>query len=408
MNINHNVLIIGAGPIGCATACLIKALNPRHVVNLIDRKPIPTNHLGIDIDSDSIAKVEELIKDFLNTKSEPHQLLHLKDLLLIFKQWKGSLIRTSKIVEILNAKALQMGISVWRDRTCTITEDNFDAFFEPSTRELNPSQKKLKKMFQEADILIGADGANSVVRNKVIGKLLLDEKVMQHVIEFKCQIKRNPPIPKNSVIPHQTTRPEIKNDNPQKNKKDKSVALHIFVDQTVYDRFKKIDSSGHIKGISGNPWSLMEIQHLAKTDPIVNDIYERKIRPYLDNNKQRNGGCFNEALTVLEHKTGRSQTSVKRYKGKLVMLIGDAYSKMVKRGCNKGLKEAALCAHTLHQYFTTPPSNAEIPPEFVSYDQKITKIYQDERWWAEYNNSWLSAALLTLNFAVSKIRLGGS
>jgi 2-polyprenyl-6-methoxyphenol hydroxylase-like FAD-dependent oxidoreductase len=404
MSINNNIVIVGAGPIGITTACTLKALNKELNICVVDKRPEPGRSHGLRVQSDSVAKINELLTNALLQKDSNVDVNNVNKLKGIFNQWirGNNFPRTSEIENTLGNAAKEMGIEVIRDKDCEISqkaEITYEDLLKPEEpANLTSKQNTLRNIFQKASVIIGADGAHSEVRKQIFGEKLVDQKTLQYIIELKYQTegKAQPRgVFTGLMHAYKCGHVDFENMAKQKMSEKKPATLHVFVDQETYNDLRPI-IDGKQKGVFGNSWSLKEIKELAKTNPRVKDVYH-DIMHNLKDAKRKEGKCSEEQISTLEIGVYRSEESVKIHHGKHILLIGDANSGMVlERGFNKGLKEVALCAKAVADFFKRPvQSNAsvqKVPKEFKCYQKETRKIFSNEKWWAEFKNYWIVMA----------------
>lgn len=362
---NYDVVIVGAGPIGITTACTIKAKNPEIAVCVIDKRPKPTRNHGLSIKSDSVDAIQRVLQERI---VDPNAVANLG---AIFQGWSNNFIRTVKIEEDLRQEAEKMKVTVLRGKEYEVTPAHFEG--------------ELDKIFQSARIIIGADGAHSVVRKAVMHDRLVDEETLRHLIELKYQTEgqakpRSMFEASSAAVQH--GRLDFESMSKTQRAELKPVTLHIFVNEPTFDAMRVEDTQGNLKGVPGNTWTLSELN--SKKDHNVYSVY-RQLMSHVENVKERGGGCYDEQISTLIMNIYRSEEAVKEHKGKIVMLVGDAESGIVlEGGFNKGLKGAAACAEHVINYLNT--SN---PAVLLSYQEKMVEIFNEAKNWAKFKNTAL-------------------
>jgi 2-polyprenyl-6-methoxyphenol hydroxylase-like FAD-dependent oxidoreductase len=165
---NYDVIVVGAGPIGITTACTLKAVQNRLNICVIDKRPEPVRTHGLRINGDSVDKIQELLKSTVNSDSffTNHEKLH--ELGKIFESWRDNFIRTSQIENDLASVASYLGITVLRHADCAVTEENLAYLCSAEGEAPNDAAIKLQHIFENASVIIGADGAHSVIRKVVM------------------------------------------------------------------------------------------------------------------------------------------------------------------------------------------------------------------------------------------------
>jgi len=422
MSSNFDVVIVGAGPVGITTATTLKALNKDLLICVLDKRELPSRNHGLNIQSDSVNKIIEVMdKAVKDSPSTNHSLMG--SLKSMFVTWKNNFIRTKTIEEDLGQKAREMGITLLRGKDYELTDDRLAKVMKspeeiqeildhqteeglPEAERISPQDVALMRIFQHAKVVMGCDSAHSIVREKIMGLGLTEDKTMQHVIELKYQTNgatrvRN--LRENLEDSCYHGHLDIETMNRQRLEDDKPVTLHVFVDEETFKRFRPtID--GKLKGVFGNSWTMQEIAKFAETDEKIRDIYHI----FCDSLKKvckREGTPHDEQITSLPIRIYRSEKSVKLVSGRAVILAGDANSGLIlARGFNKGLMEAALSAQAVHTFFAKGRTTMqEMPEEFTSYQEQSRKMFENEKWWIEYKSSLISAVRLVLQLVAKKI-----
>jgi hypothetical protein len=241
-----------------------------------------------------------------------------------------------------------------------------------------------------------------------MGDRLVDQKTMQYVIELKYQTDgeakpRNLPV--QSFESSISGYIDFESLNRRKTDEDKPVTLHIFVNKETYDSLRIVDEQGRLKGVFGNSWTLEEIKEMGKNNPIIDRI-SKTFEYHIKGLRNRAGTCKEEKISTLDLTVYRAEESVKNYKGKQVLLVGDANSGLIlQRGLNKGIMEAGLCAEAISSVMRRNPEIEElkVPKEFTDYQKKTRIIYSKEKRFAEFKNLWISIAQKIVSFIANNI-----
>lgn len=418
LNTNYNVVVIGSGPVGIALACTLQALNRKARICVIDKRADTTRNHGLHIDSDSVAKLNEIFTKNLLTEDPLVDKPAVAQLKELFKGWRGDVVRTNTIETTLEETAKRLAIDVFRGKEYAITENSFDALFAANgaNDSLSPHQQNLRGILQGAKVVIGADGSHSVIRKKIMGNELVGEEVLQHLIELKFQTDGD--IPKRdifakSVQSAKCASVDFETIGRKRKRSDlKPVTLHVVVDSQTFASLRKQDGNDTVlKGDFEHPWNLEELKELAKTNDKIKHVFER-FSLYLADIRKRGGRCENAKITGIPMRVYRSKETVKKYNNTIVALAGDANSGTIfARGFNKGLQEAALCADAVGNYLKRIESKDEaigdvLPAELQNYQSQAQKLFETEVQSAKLKNFAITSVQFSLSNLITPIFQG--
>ncbi len=397
---HYDVVFIGTGPVALTTATILKTINKDIRICLLDKRPDPTRNHGLKIRENSVANISALFTEMLQFENKLLDREGITNLCKVFITWKDAFIRTSVIEDTLLVEARNLGIDIKRGKIFDITDAKMEHMLDQDDLSDSAEIRLLKDICKNASVIIGSDGAHSNVRSKVMGNKLLDQQTLQHLIELKYQTDGNAKprsykeATKESLICGHI---DVESMNNKPSDEKKPVTLHIFTDKQTYDALREQDENGNTKGIFANPYNLSEIKLKAQNDSKILKVYQIFIQ-HLKSIQDRGGTFYDEKISTLDMTIYRSEKSVELYKGKFVLLVGDANAGMVlEAGFNKGLQEAVLCAKAVNEFFCKKQGNfTVIPQEFVDYDKKTTEIFEAEKAFALRKNIGLNLGITTV------------
>ncbi|MCE5295044.1 MAG: FAD-dependent oxidoreductase [Chlamydiales bacterium] len=371
MTVKNDVVIIGAGPIGITTACVLKAKHPHLNITVLDRRKDPTRKHGLSINSDTISKI-------ISKVSDPE----LKE---IFKSW-GNFARTNAIEESMTAYAKKHGITVCRGEEYGLNKGDLNKILK-TTRftRLSEKQKKLEPILKAASVIFAVDGAKSVVREELkIG--ITGEKTYQYMVEMKYQAAGNA-LPRGlkymSKESVKTGHVAFEAVNRHPTADPKPATYFTFVEKDTFDKLRVTDTEGKVKGVYGNTWNLKDLEALGKTDDKIKKLHTALTR-YLSASTEP---VKNVEIATVELKIYQNTQSVKSLDGKPVVFIGDARSGLIlQQGFNKGLKEVALVSDAFDKFLQNDPT------AFIKYEEASQKLFEQERNTIEWKNRGIKLA----------------
>jgi flavin-dependent dehydrogenase len=354
MQTHFDVVIVGAGPVGMATACTLKAIHASLQICVLDKRSASKRSHGLSIQADAIEKISQVL-------DQSKECDRLKE---IYASWKSRFIRTNEIEISLQEEAKRMGISVLRGSDYEINDGDLKKVLENPSDQLE--KQKLQSIFKNARVVIAADGSHSIMR-KELGITLAEDETLKYLVELKYQTKgmTEPRGYKEaSYVSSKTGLVGAEIMNRQIDEDKKPATYLLFIDKPTYESLREKDAQGNLKGVYGNSWTLQELSEKNKK---VYDSFQTYIRSVT----ARGGICEDAKVSTLEMRIYRSHESVKNVAGKQFLLVGDANSGLVlQRGFNKGLKEAAFCAKAVSTFFNDF-SNSERLNEYQNEAQSL-------------------------------------
>lgn len=320
------------------------------------------------------------------TQSQHVDRQGIQELNKIFSAWKSDNVRTSKIESDLRAIAKKINITVLYGKEYEVTQDNFEWLCEQQPAD---DASQLHSIFSAAKVIIGADGAHSVVREVAMQGLFSYDNESGHIAELKYQSSGSMQPRSFSASAKDIFSSGALNFETVSKKHTetlKAVAFRQFIDQETFNSIRVADATtGIIKGVYGNSWTFQELSLEADNNAKVKTLYDH-LMTYVSELPERDGDCQNEKITAIPLRIYRSDKAAIQFKDKFVLLVGDAESGIIlERGFNKGLKGAALCAQAVSKFFQADslPSDGALPAPFVSYEAQTQKIFNFEKSWAE-------------------------
>ncbi len=447
----YDIAIVGAGPAGMATACLVGALNRNLKIVVLDKRPNTTRDHSLLIANDSIDAMSRVLSEGLMRPAACVNIEAANALLAQFKKWRGRPIKTSVVETTLAGFAKnQLNIGVHRESQfnikaqATLEEDQKKAKARAQgaagtegTRAEAEEEQKMRKAvsFDEfleeqtkgAQIIIGADGSKSEVR-KAIGAKQIEELTLSYLLELKCKVSSKEFLGRRKI---ESSKQSVKAEGfdfetlskPRSGEECNVVALHKFIDKNTYQSL--IDGTS---GTPERPWTMKELEKRANGDKRVKKMYDH-LDNYLDGRSH-----WQDKVAAFPMKIYRSDCVARVYKERIVLLVGDASSGMIlQRGVNKANKEAALCARAVLGFFAREGiSEAEVkesqavvaldttserdmkvrmedpitlPPEFVQYQRQSKALFESERRWARAKSFGLKAGEFLLKLALLPFKI---
>ncbi|MCH9625838.1 MAG: hypothetical protein S4CHLAM123_10200 [Chlamydiales bacterium] len=389
-NHNYDVVVVGAGPAGMATAGALKVLNKNLRICVLDKRAETRRHYGLKLAKDSMNDLINILK----SGSCPEDS---KELTQLLERWKSKTLKVSVIEDELTKKAEDLGVRVIRNEEYTphITPENLGNLLggELAAKNEGLIQKELREIFSEAKVIVGADGRHSAVRKAAMGLdecVLVDRQEMSYVLEIKCEVpvgvERVHGRKINSLEDTLCEGVRFVTRGRGNEEATQPLSVHYFVGKKTFEAFKEANDA--------QPWDLETLELHAQTDPIVQSQLA-KIKHSIEKVTQDNGEVTNVRIKRLPISVYRSREAVKLYKERIVTLVGDAHKGAVlQRGVNLAFKEAGMLAKAIDQYFLIPPVDApaEIPTEFKVYQAAVQKLFKRETFWARIKTGALNAA----------------
>lgn len=377
MSINtDSVVVVGSGPVGLATACMLKCMNKDVKITVFDKRTEATRKHGLYINWDTTAVVSSVLTAG-KLSYEDVFATRLRSLRAQFMKWTNAVVRTNEIENTLIKIAKQLNIAVYRgpDYDATPVLNN------TPTEELTDNQRFIKKSLEEASVIIGADGAHSEVRKNLMEDDRAEEHPLGYLVEFKFQtaLATRPRSKwealtsyfKSGFVDFEVMRKR----SAETEEESKSGTLNIIVSKSTYDLLRQYDDKNKvIKGDFQTPWNENELREYGQGNPEIEKVLAA-IRNYREDIRNRGGECKNTTITTIPLETYRSKEVAKKIGKQIVLLAGDASGGLVLgRGLNKGFHEAAQLSHFVTRYFHKKSKGEEKAATKCINDYKVSHI----------------------------------
>lgn len=186
--VNNNIVIIGAGPIGLATAIQLKSLNKNYNITIIEGRKEFTRGYALKVNRDSVKKIVATLDNCLKTAdssnprlgearnstilSEMKRRKKTEDVKKIFSGWGNRRVRINDMQTNLLEQAKSLGINI--------------EYGSISHQDLQNLKNAGSDTLKNADIIIGADGAHSAVRTVIWGQKI--ENNYQYFAQLKQDV----------------------------------------------------------------------------------------------------------------------------------------------------------------------------------------------------------------------------
>ena len=345
----RNILFVGAGPIGLATAIQAKIRNSDLDITLLDKQEnyVRTQNLRIDKSYFSAMPDHEelntIMKSFYSKSSVPIQQME------------------SDLKEL----AKKIGIQF---RNYNVNADSFPELLEE---------------YPEVGCIVGADGAHSFIRENVFGEKF---KVMDSV-EYLVQVKYTTKEATQKLGWKQKISSTILSGTfveESVSKNGKEVSLRFFVDEKTFKAIEKAKAK--------NPWEV--------SDKRVPKALKKKIDHWI----QDRSGAYNEELidapflTGIELKVYSAKRTVKEVNGRIYCLVGDAAGGVpFFKSINKGFQESSALSKALAEASTLEENTKKVTSKFKIYENKTKSI-------AFWENLAAKVKACFINMIISMIR----
>lgn len=444
-NLLFDVVISGAGPGGITNAVLMKAKNPNLNICVIDKRASPTRNHGLDLAPESIQEILNFLNKSENTQNDGW----VNEVKSIFSNWKAlGFVRTSEIELELAQVAMKMGVVVLRGK-----EFNFDGFDKKllnpqidleklnfqehrddeqpqeanqngilknkkrelrsgylnrimntkiETELLEGNEGLLQRIFQDAKVVIGADGSHSFIRKAVMDNKKSHNDTINYLIELKYQTKGDSKVRSNANASIHALKCGTGFHSTSNSSKDgyKPATLHLFVDKQTFDEFRTQDEDKNVlTGTFEHAWTLQEVKERATTHPKLAKVYETMMVHLQHEAKNEPRAARVSTLPV---KLYLSEETTKLFHDRRFVLIGDSNNGLaLQEGANAALKEAAWLAEAVLK-----AKSEDIFRDSNSYNDyalKTKNMIKKKMRWIRFKNNALIAAGVGLKYTIGPV-----
>ncbi len=341
-----DVLIVGAGPVGLWTAVQIKLRNRNLTVQIWEKHAEYQRKHLLQLNPSSLKgapkEMDEIVREFSRSRS----------------------LGTNVIEERLAKLASDLGIVIQKNKPVT----------EP--RDL------------QARVVVGADGAHSIVRREIFGGQMALEQDLRYIVEVKYEVKGQGKALNlvKAAYPTLKLMKAIAQEYVGKEKDGKTqITLRLFIDKQKYEELRKEGADFQ------NPFNL-------ESEGVRHTELSRNIWTWL-NVKEQHGEFRipqSEKITVTRLGVYASKEVACQCKDKVCFLVGDAaFGVPFFRSLNNGL----LCGTQLSKRIVEVlnpergPLKSIIMSPLSRYSLYVKTLQKTEVLWARVKNFFLSILL---------------
>lgn len=326
------VVVVGAGPVGLWTAIQIKLYSPETEILILEQY---AEYQRKHVVSISEASLENAHKD--------------PTFRALFPQLIGN-VPTKKIEDTLKAYAKSLGINIQYEKVASCST--------------------LQEKHQDADMIIGADGAHSLIRHEMFKDQFNAKKNLQYVAEMKYEVKGNtrafnywtesysPLLKSNHMVVEHVGKVNEQGNTP--------ITLRFFVDEAAFQSIKAANFK--------NPYLWSNKQDRDKIDTRLKqsmDIWLKERETVLNDAYIENS----IKISGLELGIYTSQEVVLQQNNKTWMLVGDAaFGVPYFRSLNNGL----MCGSELAKQACTFLKDKKNHLPLKNYAEYVSNLAQQE------------------------------
>lgn len=335
---HYDVVFIGGGPVGLWTAILAKVRKAELSILILEKRTTYVRNHALGIDRDSFdgypaaknADLDAIVSNFKDKRVVPIQ----------------------EVEKSLFTLAQKIGIQI--------------AYVTVS----NPAEE-IPLFFESTKVVVGSDGARSLVRHSVFGDQFRFQQTLERLIQINYQIEKtgktaNFKLSWQNLIGYKTLaamRSTLIDENTSQKEDRTEKTLTFSVSQAVLDVIKPATFAA--------PYTLKQPN---LPEDISHDFYlwcGMKEEVYGEVRV-----VDSERITAIGGEARISQSFVKAHNGKIWFLLGDAAASFpLQRGFNTGLRLGIELSDTLQAYFNTPADpliqgdgiEGAVPSSFKAY-----------------------------------------
>lgn len=360
-NTMSKIIIVGAGPVGLWTAIQIKLYSPETDILMLEQYPEYQRKHVVSISEASLE----------NAHNDPA-------FRALFPQLIGN-VSTKKIEDTLKNHAKSLGINLQYEKVTSCST--------------------LQEKHSDADMIIGADGAHSLIRHEMFKDQFNSKKNLQYVAEMKYEVKGktrafnywtesySPLLKSNHMVVEHVGKTNEHGNTP--------ITLRFFIDKNTFESIKAANfkkpylwsNKQDQEKIDSRLKQSMEIW-LKERETVLNDTF-------IENSIKVSGlelGIYTSKEVVLEQDN------------KTWMLVGDAaFGVPYFRSLNNGL----LCGSELAKQLADSLKNKHDHLPLKKYTQYVSNLASQENLIANLKGTSIDSGVSLLNIGRKLLCIDG-
>lgn len=324
-----DILFVGGGPVGLWTASQIKARRPDLNVTILERH----------------SKYQRKHVLIINPKSFDGMVDHprLREFAEMVK--KTNTIATSCIESELKSIARGLGVKIVRKRV--------------------KAPEKLKDTYKKAKLIVGADGAHSLVRQKIFNDELSEKKTLSHIIEVKYETEgagNQTPFSVRCCLKHLSASWLSEHVGKRRENGKTPITIRLAVSQREYNKIKSTGKATFKKPL---------ILESEEGRELIPSRIQKTIDKWFETKKKLfNENASNVKITATNLDVYRSKSFEKMHAGASYALVGDAaFGVPFFRSLNNGL----LCGTNLAKQVADEPQMETAAKKYSEYATSLSK-----------------------------------